>query len=28
LRDGRIYFEGSPEEMLNAKDSYLQRFLI
>jgi phospholipid/cholesterol/gamma-HCH transport system ATP-binding protein len=28
LREGRIYFEGSPEEMLNAKDSYLQRFLI
>jgi phospholipid/cholesterol/gamma-HCH transport system ATP-binding protein len=28
LRDGRIYFEGSPEEMLRTKDSYLQRFLI
>jgi phospholipid/cholesterol/gamma-HCH transport system ATP-binding protein len=28
LREGRIYFEGSPEEMLNTKDSYLQRFLI
>lgn len=28
LRDGRIYFEGSPEEMLKAKDPYLQRFLI
>lgn len=28
LRDGRIYFEGSPEEMLAAKDPYLQRFLI
>lgn len=28
LREGRIYFEGSPEEMLNSKDSYLQRFLI
>jgi phospholipid/cholesterol/gamma-HCH transport system ATP-binding protein len=28
LRDGRIYFEGSPEEMLMAKDPYLQRFLI
>ena len=28
LRDGRIYFEGSPEEMLGAKDPYLQRFLI
>jgi phospholipid/cholesterol/gamma-HCH transport system ATP-binding protein len=28
LRDGHIYFEGSPEEMLKSKDSYLQRFLI
>jgi phospholipid/cholesterol/gamma-HCH transport system ATP-binding protein len=28
LRDGRIYFEGSPEELLATKDSYLQRFLI
>ena len=28
LRDGRIYFEGSPEEMLGAEDPYLQRFLI
>jgi phospholipid/cholesterol/gamma-HCH transport system ATP-binding protein len=28
LREGRIYFEGSPEEMLHTKDSYLQRFLI
>ncbi len=28
LRDGRIYFEGSPEEMLRTTDSYLQRFLI
>ena len=28
LRDGRIYFEGSPEELLNTKDRYLQRFLI
>ena len=28
LRDGRIYFEGSPEDMLNSKDRYLQRFLI
>ncbi len=28
LRDGRIYFEGSPEDMLKAKDPYLQRFLI
>src|SRR6516225_690568 len=28
LRNGRIYFEGSPEDMLNTKDRYLQRFLI
>lgn len=28
LRDGRIYFEGSPEEILTTKDTYLQRFLI
>ncbi len=28
LRDGRIYFEGSPEDLLNSKDPYLQRFLI
>jgi len=28
LRDGRIFFEGSPEELLAADDPYLQRFLI
>lgn len=28
LRDGRVYFEGSPEEILTSKDPYLQRFLI
>ena len=28
LRDGRIFFEGSPEELLAANDPYLQRFLI
>lgn len=28
LRDGHIYFEGSPDELLKTKDSYLQRFLI
>jgi phospholipid/cholesterol/gamma-HCH transport system ATP-binding protein len=28
LRDGRVYFEGSPEEILASKDPYLQRFLI
>jgi len=28
LRDGKIYFEGYPEELLASKDSYLQRFLI
>jgi phospholipid/cholesterol/gamma-HCH transport system ATP-binding protein len=28
LRDGRVYFEGSPEELLAANDPYLRRFLI
>lgn len=28
LRDGHIYFEGGPEELLKSRDSYLQRFLI
>jgi phospholipid/cholesterol/gamma-HCH transport system ATP-binding protein len=28
LREGRIYFEGSPEELLETKDTYLKRFLI
>ena len=28
LRDGRVYFWGSPEELLAANDPYLQRFLI
>lgn len=28
LRDGRVYFQGSPEELLVTKDPYLQRFLI
>jgi phospholipid/cholesterol/gamma-HCH transport system ATP-binding protein len=28
LRGGKIYFEGSPEELMNSKDPYLQRFLI
>jgi phospholipid/cholesterol/gamma-HCH transport system ATP-binding protein len=28
IRDGRIYFEGSPDQMLKTRDSYLQRFLI
>lgn len=28
LRDGRIYFEGSPTEILESKDPYLRRFLI
>jgi phospholipid/cholesterol/gamma-HCH transport system ATP-binding protein len=27
-RDGGIYFEGEPEEILNSKDPYLQRFLV
>jgi phospholipid/cholesterol/gamma-HCH transport system ATP-binding protein len=28
LRDGCVYFEGSPEEILASPDPYLQRFLI
>jgi phospholipid/cholesterol/gamma-HCH transport system ATP-binding protein len=28
LKDGKVYFEGSPEEILHSKDPYLQRFLI
>lgn len=28
LRDGKIYWEGSPSEMLASKDGYLKRFLI
>lgn len=27
-RDGRIYFEGSPEELASSKDPYLRRFLV
>jgi len=27
LREGHIYFEGSPEDLLKSGDSYLQRFL-
>ena len=27
-RDGEIYFEGEPEEIANAKDPYLRRFLV
>jgi phospholipid/cholesterol/gamma-HCH transport system ATP-binding protein len=27
-RDGGIYFEGEPEEIVNSKDPYLQRFLV
>jgi phospholipid/cholesterol/gamma-HCH transport system ATP-binding protein len=27
-RDGRVYFEGAPEELAESKDSYLQRFLV
>jgi phospholipid/cholesterol/gamma-HCH transport system ATP-binding protein len=27
-RDGRIYFEGSPEEIAATKDAYLKRFLV
>jgi phospholipid/cholesterol/gamma-HCH transport system ATP-binding protein len=28
LRDGKVYFEGSPDDLLAAKDPYLQRFMI
>ena len=28
LRDGRVYFEGSQEEVAKTQDSYLQRFLV
>jgi phospholipid/cholesterol/gamma-HCH transport system ATP-binding protein len=28
LRDGKVYFEGYPEELLGSKDPYLRRFLI
>lgn len=28
LREGKIYFEGSPTDMLESKDPYLRRFLI
>jgi len=28
LREGRIYFEGTPEEMMHSQDAYLRRFLI
>jgi phospholipid/cholesterol/gamma-HCH transport system ATP-binding protein len=27
-RDGKIYFEGSPEEIAESKDEYLRRFLV
>ncbi len=27
-RDGRVYFEGQPEEIAESKDAYLQRFLV
>ena len=28
LREGRIYFEGPPDELLHSRDPYLQRFMI
>lgn len=28
LRDGKIYFEGTPEELLESRDPYLKKFLI
>jgi hypothetical protein len=27
-RDGEIYFEGEPEEIVNSRDPYLKRFLV
>jgi hypothetical protein len=27
-RDGGIYFDGEPEEIIHSKDPYLQRFLV
>jgi phospholipid/cholesterol/gamma-HCH transport system ATP-binding protein len=27
-RDGKVYFEGEPEEIANSKDPYLKRFLV
>ena len=27
-RDGRVYFEGEPEEVANSEDPYLKRFLV
>jgi hypothetical protein len=27
-REGRIYFEGSPEELASSTDPYLRRFLV
>jgi ABC-type transporter Mla maintaining outer membrane lipid asymmetry ATPase subunit MlaF len=28
LRDGRVYFEGRPEEIAESQDPYLRRFLV
>jgi phospholipid/cholesterol/gamma-HCH transport system ATP-binding protein len=28
LRDGRVYFEGGPDDLLKSNDAYLQRFLV
>jgi len=28
LREGRIYFEGTPDELMHSRDPYLRRFLI
>jgi ABC-type transporter Mla maintaining outer membrane lipid asymmetry ATPase subunit MlaF len=28
LRDGKVFFKGSPDEMAAAKDPYLKRFLV
>jgi ABC-type transporter Mla maintaining outer membrane lipid asymmetry ATPase subunit MlaF len=28
LREGKIYFEGTPDELMKSRDPYLRRFLI
>jgi hypothetical protein len=28
LRDGKVFFEGTPEELEAVKDPYLKRFLV
>ena len=28
LRDGKVYFEGSPQELAESSDTYLRKFLL